>query len=171
MNGRYLQHAPGDDRPRDSRTDALCGAPVDTEYFDDSRITETPGPGREVVLARFELPMHYCGVFENFSQFVGNDQGEPLTRITTPGLEWRLSINNRPLFPYLKLEYIANPWGFSCCPVAIRLDENASLAFVVRNVSQTADPGGVQQLGGRITGRYWYNPAYGDGSARGSRLR
>ena len=171
MNGRPVQHTPCFDRAEARRLDALCGVPVDTDNFDESSIACTPDAGREVVLARFELPMHYCGVFENFSQFIGNQNSEPLTRIATKGLEWRLLINNRPLYPYLTLEHIVNPWGFSCCPVAIRLDENATVEFVVRNGSHDkSQPGAILTVGGRITGRFWYNPAYGDVSPRGSRL-
>lgn len=164
MNGTRLHPRP---RPKASPSPSWgsdpCGSAVDRQFFDVSRLAITPEIGREVVLARFELPMHYCGQFENFSQFIGNEQFEPLTRVGTPGLEWRLLINDRPFAPYLPLEHIVNPWGFSCCPVAIRLDENATVEFVVRNVTHDRTrTGTIQTIGGRITGSYWYNPAYGD---------
>ncbi len=171
MNGSPFHRTSYFEAAKDSRPDALCGIPVDSDYFDDSRITDTPDPGREMVLARFDLPMHYCGVFENFSQFIGDGNSEPLSRVATPGVEWRLLINNRPLYPYLNLEHIVNPWGFSCCPVAIRLDESATVEFVVRNVSHDkTQAGAILTVGGRITGRFWYNPAYGHVSAGGSRF-
>lgn len=171
MNGRIQTRIPRFQSVKELEPEPLCGTPVDTSFFDDSRITETPGPGSEVALARFELPMHYCGLFENFSQFIGDANSEPLEFIATPGLEWRLLINKRPLYPYLRLEHIVNPWGFSCCPVAIRLDENATVEFVVRNAGRNngqAKP--ILTVGGRITGRFWYNAAYGDATPRGGRF-
>jgi hypothetical protein len=152
-------------------SEGVCGVPVDTAHFDDSRIVETPEPGREVVVGRFELPLHYCGLFENFSQFIGDPESKPLAFVRTAGLEWRLLINNRPFHPFLRLDHIVNPWGFSCCPVAIRLDENATVEFVVRNVNHdTSGPLAIPMVGGRITGRYWYNSAYGDATPRGGRF-
>jgi hypothetical protein len=171
MNGHPDPRSPRFDGRTSERAGALCGVPVDSDFFDDSQVVATPDLGRETVLARFELPMHYCGIFENFSQFIGDARSVPLTSILTPGLEWRLLINRRPLYPYLRLEHIVNPWGFSCCPVAIRLDENATVEFVARNVShdKTAD-GAILTVGGRITGRFWYNAAYGDATPRGGRF-
>jgi len=133
-------------------------------------IEKTPDPGREVLLARFELQSQYCGVFENFSQFVGNAEGDLLTVIHTPGLEWLILVNRRPLSPFLKLDHIVNTWGLGGFPVAIRLDENAMVEFVVRNVNLAADSQ-IQKVGGRITGRYWYNPAYGDANSRNGQFR
>jgi hypothetical protein len=171
MNGSLVQRVPHFDGVKPGPSGGLCGVPVDTDHFDDSSINQTPEPGREVIVARFELPFHYCGVFENFSQFIGDAESRPLTIVQTLGLEWRLLVNNRPLYPYLRLEHIVNPWGFGSFPVAIRLDENATVELVVRNASPTAQPGGIHRIGGRVTGRYWYNPAYGDVSPGGSRLR
>ena len=48
---------------------AMCRIPLDSQYFDESRISEPPGVGSEVVLARFQLPPQYCGVLEYFAQF------------------------------------------------------------------------------------------------------
>ena len=33
---------------------AMCAIPLDSQYFDESRVTGTPGTGEEVVLARFQ---------------------------------------------------------------------------------------------------------------------
>ena len=72
--------------------------------------------------------------------------------------------NNRPLYPYLTLDRIVNPWGFGAFPISIRLDENATIEFVVRGMGNVASGNGdaIKRVGGRIVGRYWYNPAYGD---------
>jgi hypothetical protein len=137
----------------------VCGLPLDAEHFDESSIQKLPRGG-EVILARFELQPQYCGVLENFSQFVGDENGALLTAIHTPGLEWLILVNHRPLYPFLKLEHIVNPWGFGGFPFAIRLDENALVELAVRDVNLPQNSQ-VQTVGGRITGRYWYNPIYG----------
>ena len=148
---------------------AMCRIPLDSQYFDESRITEPPGVGREVVLARFQLPPQYCGVLEYFAQFtdaLARDQ----TQVETPGLEWSMLSNRRPLFPYLKFDRILNPWGKPSFQIYLRLDEGATIEFVVRgvtDVSVAADGPAVEnpsqrRIGGRIVGRYWYNAAYGD---------
>ena len=51
-----------------------------------------------------------------------------------------------------------NPWGFGSFQVAIRLDESATIEFVVRR--RFANSNGIKKVGGRIVGRYWYNTAY-----------
>jgi len=153
----------------------ICGVPVDSEHFDASGIEKTPEPGREVLLARFELQPQYCGVFENFSQYVGTQDGRLLAIMQTPGLEWLILINRRPLSPFLRLDHIVNPWGLGGFPVAIRLDENALIEFVVRNVNypNPREPAlrKAETVGGRITGRYWYNPVYGDANMRSGQFR
>lgn len=170
MNGPSFQRTTDFNGSRNREPAVLCGAPVDALFFDESRLAETPDRGKEEVLARFELPNQYCGVFENFSQFIGDQNFRPLEQFTTPGLEWQLRSNGRPLYPYIKRDHVVNPWGFSCCPVAIRLDENATVEFVVRNLNHDkTQPNAIVTVGGRITGRYWYNPAYGDVSVRGGR--
>lgn len=112
----------------------VCDIPLDAEYFDESGIAPVPQLGEDVVLARFTLHPQYCGVLINFSQYT-DLYGKDNSQIETPGLEWLLLMNNRPLFPYLKLDRIVNPWGYGSFPVSIRLDENARIEFVVRNVS------------------------------------
>jgi hypothetical protein len=143
---------------------AACGIPLDSQYFDDSSVTEPPDIGSEVVLARFELPAQYCGVLQYFSQFT-DLHGTNLANVLTPGLEWRILLNSRALFPYIALRHIVNPWGFGSFPVNIRLDEDSTVELVVRGVvdnlgGATTTP--VQLVGGRIVGRYWYNASYGD---------
>ena len=137
----------------------MCGISLDSEYFDESGVVEAPNVGDAVVLARVELPPQYCGVLEFFSQFTDEHAGDP-AKIATPGLLWAILINHRPLYPYLNFDRIVNPWGYGSFQVSIRLDENATVEFVVRRASNAAP--NIQQVGGRIVGRYWYNAAYGD---------
>ena len=78
-----------------------------------------------------------------------------------------LLVNNRPLFPYVKkLDYILNPWGYGSFPMAIRLDESTTVEMVVRGVKpkkkDAEEPEKGPTVGGRIMGRFWYNPAYGN---------
>jgi hypothetical protein len=153
-----------------------CGIPLDAKYFDESGVvlifSAEPGrdvvlePGREVVLARFELSPQYCGVLEYFSQFT-NLCPRDLSQIETPGLEWVILSNGHPLYPYVKLDRIVNPWGFGSFQIAIRLDEGATIEFVVRLRRRSDDLGDITRVGGRIVGRYWYNTAYGAAGRNG----
>jgi hypothetical protein len=145
----------------------MCGIALDSEYFDESGVEEKQAgqdevldPGQEKVLASFELPSQYCGVLEYFSQFTDVQANHP-AEIRTPDIQWRISINRRPLYPYLTLDRIVNPWGYGSFPVSIRLDENARVEFIVRRVSK-GNSHQIKRIGGRIMGRYWYNAAYGD---------
>ena len=207
---------------------AICGIPLDSQYFDESGVANTPLPGKEVVLASFELSPQYCGVLEYFSQFTDR-QAKDYSQIETPGLEWTILLNNRPLYPYIRLNRIVNPWGYGNFKLAIRLDEDATVDFVVRGLANgsfstairsnitgspseqavspdsmanikvgtellidtglneevisvlsltattftaifrnshsapvTVSGSSIRKVGGRIMGRYWYNPAYGD---------
>jgi len=137
----------------------MCGVPLDSEYFDESGVVEAPAIGEQVILARFELPPQYCGMLEYFSQFTDEHAANP-AKIATPGLLWMLLVNNRPLYPYLNFDRIVNPWGYGSFQISIRLDESATVEFIVRRVSNAAP--NIEQVGGRIVGRYWYNAAYGD---------
>ncbi len=148
-----------------------CGIPLDAEYFDESGVVKfDPDPlkldpelGREVVLARFALSPQYCGVLEYFAQFTDLYEKDS-SLIETPGLEWVILSNGHPLYPYVKLERIVNPWGNGSFQIAIRLDEGATIEFVVRR--RSAELKGIT-LGGRIVGRYWYNTAYGAAGRNG----
>ena len=142
---------------------ARCGIPVDSKYFDESSITGLPPSGREVVLARFELPPQYCGVLEYFAQFtnlLATNPGE----IETDGVEWALLSNGRPLAPYLPFGRILNPWGFCSFQLSLRLDASSTTELVVRNRAYEPEAGkpSIARVGGRIVGRYWYDAAYGD---------
>jgi hypothetical protein len=154
----------------------VCGMPLDSQQFDVSSIASVPPRGRQIVLASFALPPQYCGQFENFSQFTDLN-GRSQANVRTPGLHWTILVNNRPLHPYLDLEHIVNPWGYGSFGVHIRLDLDAKVEFVVRNEAYAPDPnqnadetswdpGFIHRVGGRIVGRYWYNPAYGDALCR-----
>ena len=70
-----------------------CGLPRDYEHFDESGFAETPSRGREVLLARFELPPQYCGLLENFSQFTDLLGRDPV-QVETPGLQWIISVTS-----------------------------------------------------------------------------
>jgi hypothetical protein len=140
---------------------ASCGTPLDAKYFDQASISAAPEPGAEVVLARFDLAPEYCGVLEYFSQWT-DAWAKDMSRIDTPGIEWRILANRRPLDPYLNLNLIVNPWGYGSFQVCLRLDESVTLEFVARGVSVSKNTPCVQTVGGRLVGRYWYNAAYGD---------
>jgi len=136
-----------------------CGVPVDAECFDASGFAEKiPPRGGQVVLASFQLHSQYCGALTHFAQFTDDFAAHPAS-ILTPGLEWVLLQNGKPIFPYLRLEMIVNPWGQNCLPVLIRLDENAKLEFIIRNVNYSENK--INLLAGRIIGRYWYNRTFG----------
>jgi hypothetical protein len=168
MSGGIVSAMPQLDVTRESYLCPNCGLPRDYEHFDESGFADMPAPGREVVLARFELRPQYCGLLENFSQFT-NQLGH-LGQVETPGLQWIITVNNRPLYPYIKLDHIVNPWGFGGFGVSIRLDENTTVEFVVRNLDAPA-ANEIKRIGGRIVGRFWYNPAYGDATPRACRFK
>lgn len=138
---------------------SMCGIPLDSQYFDDSKVEDAPKLGEERLLARFQLPPQYCGVLEYFAQFT-NAHGKDPSRIHTPGLQWLILINKRPLYPYTNVDRIINPWGNGSFQVSIRLDDNATVEFRVRRISDQAPE--VEIVAGRIVGRYWYNTSYGD---------
>lgn len=136
-----------------------CSVPVDAECFDASGFTrKVPSRGEQIVLASFQLHAQYCGVLTHFAQFTEDFAVHP-DQILTTGLEWILLQNGKPIFPYLRLEMIVNPWGQNCLPVLIRLDENAKLEFIIRNVNYTGSE--EKLIAGRIIGRYWYNRTFG----------
>jgi hypothetical protein len=168
----------------------ICGIPLDAEYFDVSGFVGTEGEaftlfkdfglqgpaplpqrGEQVVLTSFQLHPQYCGVLTYFSQYTDLYVSDN-TKILTPGFEWSILQNGKPVFPYTRLEHIVNPWGYNCLPVLIRLDENARVQFVLRNrgikdedlkaPSPSKPPKyPIRAFAGRIMGRYWYNDSFG----------
>lgn len=141
-----------------------CGAPLDSQYFDDSRVVGVPRAGETVTLAEFELPPQYCGVLEYFAQFT-DAYARDNSLIETPGIEWLILADGGPLFPYLTLKQIVNPWGQGAFPVAIRLQENTTIKFVARGVIDNG-LSKITRIGGRLLGRFWYNAAQGDAAQR-----
>jgi hypothetical protein len=167
----------------------ICGIPFDAEYFDVSGsigialdasgtdpfaqfrdpfkpVENLPLRGEQVVLASFQLHPQYCGVLTHFAQFTDLYARDD-SQIETPGFEWLILQNDKPLFPYTRLERIINPWGCNCLPVAVRLDENARVEFVLRNrsISNLVDYP-IKSFVGRILGRYWYNEIFGGRDVR-----
>jgi hypothetical protein len=141
-----------------------CNIPLDARHFDESLGPKAvPAPGRELVLASFDLPPQYCGVLEYFSQFA-DSFAKDNSQVQTTNLQWLILANDRPLYPYLDVRWILNPWGYGSFPFSVRLDEGMSMQFVVRCLDSSTE---VKWVAGRIAGRYWYNPAYGDVARRG----
>ena len=160
----------------------ICGIPLDAEYFDVSGeaigelpddhpfsefnlqgANKIPRRGEQVVLASFQLHPQYCGVLTYFSQYTDLYAGDN-RQILTPGFEWSIVQNGKPVFPYTSLERIVNPWGYNCLPIAVRLDENARIEFVLSNRSIGDDDLNaypIKAFAGRIMGRYWYNKIFG----------
>jgi hypothetical protein len=153
---------------------AICGVPHDAEYFDVSGFVgkEKPGicspqpdtipvRGEQVVLASFQLHPQYCGALTYFSQYTDLYAKSP-ENILTPGFEWIITQNGKPVFPYTRLDMIVNPWGYNCLPVFVRLDENARVEFILRNRSiSDLSEYPIKSFAGRIMGRYWYNEIFG----------
>ena len=141
------------------RTCAVCGIPLDSQVFDESglvSLAEPAAPGRRHLLARFELPARYCGILDYFAQYTDLQAREP-AEVDTPELEWSILMNGRPLYPYLAFTRILNPWGYGSFQTAIRLSDTARLELVVRRLAASE----VRKVGGRLVGRFWYNPGYG----------
>jgi len=143
---------------------ASCDAPNDSQYFDESSVVGAPRAGETITLAEFELPPQYCGILEYFAQFT-DEYARDNSKIETPGIEWLILADGGPLFPYLTLKHIVNPWGNGAFPVTIRLQENTILRFVARGVSSDSTST-ITRVGGRLLGRFWYNAAQGDAGQR-----
>lgn len=163
-----------------------CNIPVDADYFDVSGFVGTsrmtiggqsqdpfqffgvqpalqglPKRGEQRSLASFQLHPQYCGVLTHFAQFTDLNARDN-SQILTPGFEWIISQNGKPLFPYMQLEMIINPWGCNCLPVLVKLDENARIEIALRNRSITnLDDYPIKAFAGRFMGRYWYNSGFG----------
>ena len=145
---------------------SVCGIPADAGYFDDSRIVAAPTiPGAEVVLAKYELHPNYCGELQYFAQFTDAYAKDP-TAVETDNLEWQIRSDGQPLAPWLTFNRIINPWGLCGFPIHMRLREGCLVELVVRftgraEVIAAPSPTSVTHVGGRLLGRYWYNPAFG----------
>lgn len=144
-----------------------CGIPWDAGYFDESRILDLAvqplNRGDELVLARYQLHRNYCGILMSFAQFTdayGRDNSQALT----PGYQWQVRVNDLPRDPYVNLDHILNPWGTTAMPVHLRLEESSVVELTIRNVgvpTGVQDPHELRIIGGRITGRFWYNLDFG----------
>jgi hypothetical protein len=150
---------------------ATCGIPWDAGYFDESRVIDlqitTLNIGEELVLARYQLHRNYCGVLMSFAQFT-DAYAKDNSRVLTPGYQWQVKVNGLPRDPYLTLDHILNPWGQSGMPVNLRLEEGSLVEITIQNVDVartippiTPDPRELLIVGGRITGRFWYNTDFG----------
>ena len=152
----------------------VCSMPADSEYFDVCGVVgrplvedeksgtlkdpfygfdfasadELPVRGEQKVLAAYQLHPQYCGMMTYFSQYTDLHAREN-SQILTPGFEWLILQNGKPVFPYTGLDKIINPWGYNCFPISIRLDENARVEFAIRNRSVRDE-----QLN-------WYNTGFG----------
>jgi hypothetical protein len=151
---------------------AMCGMPADARPFDESAVVRIDKPllalGDEIELARFALPTQYCGVLLYFAQFTDPNARDP-SQVLTPDLLWTLSANRQPLYPYVGLDRIVNPWGTGCFPVPIRLEQQVEVTLTVRRVEPRPDavpedppPQQVKVVGGRIVGRFWFDETHGD---------
>ena len=145
----------------------VCGIPADASYFDDSSIAAPPDQDRrEVVLAKYELHPNYCGELQYFAQYTDAYALTPAA-VETPDLEWQIRSDGQPLAPWLTFRRIINPWGLSGFPIHLRLKEGSLTELVVRFVGPEIPPillsslPPVQQVGGRLLGRYWYNTNFG----------
>jgi hypothetical protein len=144
----------------------VCGIPADASYFDDSSIARAPDENsREVVLAKYELHPNYCGELQYFAQFTDAYATSPAA-VETPDLEWQIRSDGQPLAPWLTFRRIINPWGLSGFPIHIRLREGSLTELVVRfvgagSIVELRDLPPVQQVGGRLLGRFWYNTNFG----------
>jgi len=137
-------------------TCTACGSSLDSLHFDAIGFADLPLNGGVVVIAKHELPRQYCGVLEGFQQFLGE-----LRRagdVETPGIEWLLRANGRPLDPYIGFSAILNPWGQPINRVAVSLEEGTVLEMIAR-VTRPSVPAGTR-IGGRLVGRYWFDDPY-----------
>ena len=140
---------------------SACGVPFDAQYFDASSVLRKPSLGETATLAEFKLPPQYCGVLEYFAQFT-DAYALDNSQIETPDVEWSILADGSPLFPYLSIRHIVNPWGQGSFPVAVRLPEGATIKFIARGVSAAPTSPPITKVGGRLLGRFWYSATSGD---------
>lgn len=148
-----------------------CGIPIDAGIFDDSSILNiiTEGeaqpashraslvPGESLELARYELSPEHCGLLLAFAQYTDRYAAGP-ANLLTPGYEWEICCDDQPLAPWLRFDRIIQPWGLSGFPLAVRLQRESTLRFVIRNLGvDPADENWLRQVGGRVVGQYCFD--------------
>ena len=139
---------------------SACGGPFDAQYFDVSSVLPKPGSGETATLAEVKLPAQYRGVLEYFAQFT-DAYARDNSLIETPDVEWSILADGSQLFPYLSFRHIVNPWGEGSFPIAVQLQEEATIKFIARGVSGVT-PSTITKVGGRLVGRFWYNATHRD---------
>jgi hypothetical protein len=146
---------------------ATCGIPWDAGYFDESRVFDLTiqplNAGEELVLARYQLHRNYCGMLMSFAQFT-DAYARDNSLVLTPGYLWQVRVNGLSRDPYLPLDHILNPWGQAGMPVHLRMEEGGLVEIAIRNLDVVLginDPRELKIVGGRITGRFWYNTDFG----------
>ena len=137
----------------------VCGIPADAGFFDESTVQEAPALGEERVLARYELHRNYCGLLLYFAQFT-NRYASDAAQVRTPGYRWQIRCNGQPRDQYLTFDRIISPWGLSGFPIALRLEMGCVVELVVQRAGDDENLP-LEQVGGRVLGRYWYNAAFG----------
>jgi hypothetical protein len=151
-----------------SNTCATCGIPWDAGYFDESRIIDLRVRpleiGEELTLVSYQLHRNYCGILLGFAQFT-DQYAQNNSQILTAGYQWQVRVNGRPRDPYLTLDHILNPWGQTDQPIRLRLEESGLVEMVLSRSGPLASDSDnnplIRFVGGRITGRYWYNTDFG----------
>jgi hypothetical protein len=139
----------------------ICGIPADAGFFDESNVVDldSGNPEQEIILARYELHRNYCGMLLYFAQFTDRFARDP-SQARTPGYQWQIRCDGQPRDPYLTFDHIINPWGLVGFPLYLRLEEGCVVELSIRDIGAEEDDK-LQQVGGRILGRYWYNTIYG----------
>ena len=126
--------------------------------------TAPTAPAAKSCWRSIELHPNYCGELQYFAQYTDAYAAKP-AEVETPDLEWQIRSDGQPLAPWLTFRRIINPWGLSGFPIHLRLREGCLLEFVVRFTAFSTPvgfaPSQVNVVGGRLLGRYWYNPAFG----------
>ena len=143
MNGGIVSALPQLDVMRASYLCPNCGLPRDYEHFDESGFADKTraarprgGAGALRIAGRNTAG---CSKISRSSptcsgaRHLAISSGAISPKSRRPacnGSSW--STDGRSI-PTLRLEHIVNPWGYGSFGVAIRLDENATVEFVVRN--------------------------------------
>ena len=80
------------------------------------------------------LPLNTAACSSIFRSLQTSTPG-PQRKSQRPDCCGRILVNNRPLYPYLNFDRIVNPWGYGSFQISIRLDDSATIEFVVRRVA------------------------------------